>query len=85
MGLVLRLVTRIAKDESRRLSLRDGNEHNHNARDEDSELPWWAILVIVHASIVILVFLLSLIYYWKRGKVFSAQMQHYTRSTHEAI
>lgn len=79
MGLVLRLATRIDEDERRTRGLRDGNEHGHNARDEYTGLPWWAILVVVYATIITLVFLSSMLYYWKRGKAFPTSMQHCIR------
>lgn len=81
MGLVLRLATRIDEDERRTRGLRDGNEHGHNARDEYTGLPWWAILVVVYATIITLVFLSSMLYYWKRESK-RGQDGHYFRTGH---
>jgi hypothetical protein len=83
MSPVRNLVARIAKSgyKSHGSYGSSGYHYNNNSvdyeddDDDDSGLPRWAIFLIVYFSILLLVFISSLIYYWKRGKSFRLSIQ----------
>ncbi|KAI1172241.1 hypothetical protein F4777DRAFT_582097 [Nemania sp. FL0916] len=59
---------RILKNGIEKRDLHDnGNQHEHSdASDHSGDgIQWWVILIIVYLAILLLVFSLSLIYYWK--------------------
>ncbi|TGJ83872.1 hypothetical protein E0Z10_g4873 [Xylaria hypoxylon] len=74
MSPILRLVARIAEAGQESQVSHDGTYKRNDSDDNDDDgskssgLPWWAILLIVYFSILSLVFLSSIVYYWKRQK-----------------